>query len=150
MKLSVECIEYSYEQVLGSLGAQVDQHDCNRVRIAERPDGFEVEYRAGDDVLERVHVEFDKLSAGSTTSNQSSARRPDRYRDFLAAIGRELDGVSAENVVIEYADQVTIVSYWYRHPTADFVSQHREFALGPEARHMMLLAEQTQQLSIMR
>jgi hypothetical protein len=148
MRLSVEHVDYSYEEVLASLGSYVDQQAGNQIRIVERAASFELEYRVGrePDAVEHVYFEV-----GKNLELRDAPASSGEYQDLLIALGRELDAVSAQNVAIEDVDQGLVVNYWYEHPTAQYVSQHREFAVGPEERRELLGVQQRRrQLSATR
>jgi hypothetical protein len=110
----------------------VDEHAARNVRIVEVPDRFSVLFQRAQGNPDPVHVEFtfDEIVTGETEQQTARARRytppsepaEGSYQDFLRALGHELDGVPAYDLLIDdVGDGTVLVSYQYLDPSVGYV-----------------------------
>ncbi len=127
-----------YQQMLGAIGRYLDQHAFEDILLCELGDGFvgrvlqegrlvaAIPFQASDLAgMVRAAAEDGLRSKSSPpvapTQNGSYIRRTlGSYRDFLTALGHQLDRVEAASIIVaELADTVLVV---YRRPVGPYDS----------------------------
>lgn len=147
----------SYQRVLRTVGAYLDEYAASHVSLIETKDGFAVRTdRPGNGSVSDV-VEFgyeDLVQRNSLLTRRRgrgamAAARPQHltsgvrsldamYQDLLRALGWELDSSSAYNVLVEEVNSMLLVSYIVLHSPSDPVWVKRSATLGvPELETML-------------
>jgi hypothetical protein len=147
----------SYQRVLRTLGAYLDEFAASHVSLIETKDGFAMRTdRPGNgtvsDVLEFAYEELvdrNSLLTRRRGRGAMSAAQPQRlysgvrsldamYQDLFRALGWELDSSSAYNVLVEEVNASLLVSYIALNSPSDPVWTKRSATLGvPELESML-------------
>lgn len=147
----------SYQRVLRTIGAYLDEYAASHVSMIETKDGFAVRTdRPGNGtVSDAVEFAFEDLVNRNALLTRRRGRgamaaaRPQHlfsgvqsldamYQDLFRALGWELDHSSAYNVLIEEVNSKLLVSYIVLNSPSDPVWIKRSATLGvPELETML-------------
>lgn len=120
--------EQSYQWMLRSLGAFLDQEPSCRLSLAEVPDGFVVRMQRALHKLEPVVLHFNRDTLTEQLEQLMGQRKraavtahhqgvwshfPNGHQDFLRALGYELDQSHAEGILIDELEDSVAVTYAY-------------------------------------
>ena len=127
-----------YQHMLGAIGRYLDQHSYEDVLLCELGDGFVGRVLQGGRLVAAIPFQASDL-AGMVRAAADELSRPRNsaplppvpggsflrrvqggYRDFLGALGQQLDQLEATSIIIaELADAVLVV---YRRPVGPYDS----------------------------
>lgn len=135
----------SYQSMLRALGSYLDEEPSCRISVVEVPDGFLVRMQRTVYKLEpRVeHFKRDTLTryvdqfvrtqqpTGVRQRHQGIwAHFPNGHQDFLRALGYELDGSSARNIVIDELEDGLSLTYTQPAPEGGWETRAAYLSLG--------------------
>ena len=147
----------SYQRVLRTVGAYLDEYAKSQVSLLETKDGFALRTNSsGNDSVSDLHefayedlVNRNSLLTRRRGRGAMAAARPQNrhsgvrslqvmYQDLLRALGWELDSSSAYNVLVEEVNGSLLVSYIALNSPTDPVWSKRSATLGvPELESML-------------
>lgn len=127
-----------YQHMLGAIGRYLDQHAYEDVLLCELGDGFVGRVLQGGRLVAAIPFQASDLAgmvraaadntarprAGAAPSSETDGsflrRVQGSYRDFLTALGEQLDLLEATSIIVaELADSVLVV---YRRPVGPYDS----------------------------
>lgn len=145
----------SYQRMLRTVGAYMDEYSASELSLLETRDGFALRTGgngAGSNLLEFAYedlVDRTSLLTRRRGRGAMAAAKPRRlhsghrsldamYQDLLRALGWELDNSSAYNVLLEEVDNSLFVTYISLSGATDAAWKKRSAKLGIEELEIML------------
>lgn len=137
--------EHTYQWLLRSLGAYLDEEPTCRISLAEISDGFLVRLQRS---LHKLEPEFDHFKRETLVEQMQAlmsrghggharhqgvwSRFPNGHQDFFRALGYELDVSRARGILIDELDDGLVLTYSYPDASDPTVWNKRMVVLGVE------------------
>ena len=122
--------EFTYQWLLRSLGAYLDQQPSCRISLAEVSEGFlvrlqrtlhklepQVELFARETLVVQLQTLMQNGAHAPHARHQGIwARFPNGHQDFFRALGYELDHSSARGILVDELEEGLVLTYNYPDP----------------------------------
>lgn len=137
--------EYSYQWLLRSLGAYLDEEPSCRISLTEVSDGFtvrlqrslhklepQVEHFKRETLVEQLQELFQRQTkpVGHARHQGVWSAFPNGHQDFFRALGFELDEASAQGILVDELEDGVVITYSYPDPHDASAWKKRMVVLG--------------------
>jgi hypothetical protein len=137
----------SYQAMLRTVGAYLDEYVASEVSLVETPDSFAIRLSRPHDGTQLVELHYEDLVDRTSSLSrrrgrgalrtisphvltQGLARLEVYYQDLLRALGWELDDSSGYNVLLEEVEGAFLVTYMSLDPNSGYLWRKRSAKLG--------------------
>lgn len=137
--------EQTYQWLLRSLGAYLDEEPSCRITLAEVSDGFlvrlqrslhkldpQVEHFKRETLVEQMRRLAERPSITHARHQGVWAKFPNGHQDFFRALGYELDEASARGILIDELDDGLVLTYTFPDKENGSAWKKRMLVLGVE------------------
>lgn len=137
--------EHTYQWLLRTLGAYLDEEPSCRISLAEVPDGFlvrqqrhlhklepRVDHLKRQTLVEQMQTLMAHGRTGHAHHQGVWTAFPNGHQDFFRALGYELDESRARGILIDELDDGLVLTYNYPDSSDSTVWHKRMVVLGVE------------------
>ena len=131
----------TYQPLLRTLGAWLDNNNACNINLIETSTGFIVRYGVGDDTLLLrkfilTHAELEHLEAAM--KERRSINPSGRYQDFLRALGYEIDAQAGAYMMLDEVEDNLFLTFCQPRPGGGMNWIKRARVLNAEDRQAIL------------